>query len=124
MKKTQIIEDINKILPLLNLVLLVAIVVLGYMFVLKKEEEKVINSKKEEQKSLVIFVVEDKVFNKVIQNKQIEVLDLAPLRLKILNNGLQIEKDGQWQKWENKNVIIIYRETPKPQGIKGEKIDK
>jgi len=70
--------------------------------------------------SPVIIVVEDKAIGN-LEGQKVEVLRLNPLRIKIINNDLFVERKGRWKKIDRGKVLILKEQR---EGlIKGEKFN-
>lgn len=106
--KENLIKQINRLLPIINVVLFLFISFFIFQFYTNytKTKEGFINKP--------IFVINDTVFNKILENKYIQVHNITPLELKLVDNGLYLKKEGEWklikEKKEAEAIVVILPE--------------
>lgn len=107
-------ETLNKYLPLLNLTLSILVIVLFIFYLLRDNN---IASTNNSDKPVVVYVLYDTTGNN-LNLKDIELLNLNPLTIRVIGNNLYIQKDGEWQKVERGQIIYVFKDDKSIYGQK------
>lgn len=100
-------ETVNRYMPIANLTLSFLIIVL-FVFYLLKDNKDLLGD--QNSKPVIVYVIYDTTGSN-LSLKDVELLNLNPLTVKVIGNNLYIQKDGEWQKVEQGQAIYVYQDN-------------
>jgi hypothetical protein len=101
-------ETVNRYMPIVNLTLSFLIIVLFVFYLLKDNKKDLLGD--QNSKPVTVYVIYDTTGSN-LSLKDVELLNLNPLTVKVIGNNLYIQKDGEWQKVEQGQVIYVYQDN-------------
>ena len=100
------IKQINRNIKVLNVLLLIILIFTGISILSIKTDINIplmIENPK-------IQVVSENILKGQLRGKTVEVISLHPLKVKIPDEDICIEKTGKWEMVENKGIVFVSNE--------------